>query len=328
MGTLFHAQKKRWSGVWRQAFFSVSFLLVMTVPVLGQELILGTDSKGSFSHFMGKNICRVINSELKEHHCQVESIEDSTVLVTNLQTGAIDFALLDSIVLNDAIKSTGYFSFLSLEFNNLRTLCTLFEVPLTVVVQGDRKIDSFAEVKKEWFNVGAPNSEEQRAIDLILEAKQWTRDDFSLIAELPSSLSQDNMAFNLGSIGAMLHKGIHPDPSLQRLFSLSGATFIDLNDQDLIQMAEQHPALNAMTIPAGIYTDTQAQVETIGTKVSLIATGELENEAVYAVLTALEKRKKDLQKCHSACAKLNIKPETDEKVLVTFHQGAVQFFNQ
>lgn len=303
-------------------------LLLHDLPVHGEELYLGTEERGSFSFFMGRNLCRAVNESGGGLTCRVAPVSGHTDMLTNLQSGSLDLALVDSLMLYDAINATGLFAFLDLSYDNLRTLSPLYDVPITVIARSGEGITSLGSLRNKWLNVGVVRSQVRRAADMIMAAKQWTRGDFSLLAELPPSLSQDTMAFSLGSIQAMVHRGVHPDATLQRLFRLVKADFVNLEDEDLIAYAERHPAVTLVSLPAGIYADSQPALKTIATQVNLMTTAVLDKETAYLVIKAIAGHEQRLQKCHASCATLSVHLPPEEHLQVPMHPGAAAFFQE
>lgn len=304
------------------------FLLLNGVPIYGEELYLGTDERGSFSFFMGRNLCRAVNENGDGLSCLVVPVSGHTDMLTNLVSGALDLALVDSLMLYDAINTTGPFAFLDLRYDNLRTLVPLYDVPITVIARRGEGINNLESLQGKWLNVGVVRSPVRRAADIIMAAKQWTREDFSLMAELPPSQSQDTMAFSLGSIQAMIHRGVHPDASLERLFRQVEAVFVNLEDEELRNYADRHPAVSKISLSAGIYTDDQPSLQTIGTKVNLMTTLDLDKETVYKVTKAIADHEQRLQKCHASCSKLSVHLPPEDLLQVPVHPGAVRYFKE
>jgi len=96
---------------------------------------------------------------------------------------------------------------------------------VTLVVRSDAGINSLAELNGKRINAGAPRSLQRLAVDTIVTAKNWSRSDFSLVAELSASQAQDTLAFCHGTVQAMVHIGVHPDSSLQQLMRLCEVDF-------------------------------------------------------------------------------------------------------
>lgn len=306
----------------------IIFLLMHGVYSYAEELYLGTEGRGTFSFFMGRNLCRAVNESGDNLQCRVVPVGGRTDLLTNLASGALDLALVDSLLLYDAINTSGPFAFLDVRYDNLRTLSPLYDVPITVIARSGEGIDNLQSLQGKWLNVGVARSPVRRVADMLMAAKQWNREDFSLLAELPPSLSQDTMAFSMGSVQAMVHRGVHPDASLQRLFRQVEAEFVNLEDEELTKYAAQHPALGVVSLSSGIYADAQPAITTIGTKVNLMATADLDKETVFEVIKAIAGDEQRLQKCHASCATLSVHLPAENLLQVPMHPGAQGYYNK
>ena len=238
----------------------------------------------------------------------------------------MDVGLIDSIMVHDAINKTGYFEFLDISYDNLRTIVLLYDVPITLVVRRDANIHSLEELKGKRINAGAPRSLQHLAFDTIMKAKNWSKQDFSLVAELPVSQSQDTMAFCHGTTQAMVHIGVHPDPSLQQSFRLCKAGLVDMNDKDIEKLVNDHPAFSKIDIDSDTYPSYPKGLITFGTIVMLIATGDLDNQTVYNIIAALDSNRKHLQRVHPALSSFTVDAARTKSAGLKFHPGAEKYF--
>ena len=99
------------------------FVLLAAVATPGStfatDILLGTDAAGSFSHFAGRAVCRVINRNADGLECRVIPAPDGIHNLTNLQGGSLDIALVDTGTLYDAVNKKGNFAFLDILYDNL-----------------------------------------------------------------------------------------------------------------------------------------------------------------------------------------------------------------
>jgi len=306
-----------------------AFFITALTPISASafDILLGTGPEGTFSYFTGRTICRIISRHAEDFDCKALPGPDAIHNLTNLQGGSLDISLVDSRMLTDAINKTGYFEFLDIRYDNLRELLPLYVQPVTLVVRSDADITSLEKLKGKRINAGAPRSEEHLATDMILTANNWTRDDFSLFGELSASQSQDTMAFCYGEIQAMLHIGVHPDPSVQQLLALCNAALVDMDDNNIAKLVESQPALSQIDIPAGIYPSLQKPVATFGTTVSLIASASLDDEIVYKIMEALDKNQQNLRSTHSALNAFTVGPAPDRTTGIQIHPGAAMYLS-
>jgi len=302
------AKCDRFNRFFKRAPIISAFLIVVLLPFSANafDILLGTGETGTFSHFTGRTICRMINRHADDINCKTIPGSGDVHNLTNLQEGSLDIGLIDSRMLYDAMNKTGYFEFLDISYDNLRALAPLYEVPVTLVVRGDAKITSLDALKGKRMNAGA---------------------DFSLFGELPASHSQDTMAFCHGTIQAMVHIGVHPGPSLQQLFRLCKADLVNMNDKDIEKLVNDHPAFININIAADTYPSQPKGVATFGTTVSLIASSDLDEQTVYKIVDAIYNNRKQLKRAHPALSLFTVKAAKKSDAGIQLHPGAAKYFS-
>lgn len=314
----------------RRASIISAFLIVVLLPCSANafDLLLGSGETGSFSHFTARTICRIINRHAEDIHCKLVPAPDDVYNLTNLQGGSLDIVLIDSLMLHDAVGKTGYFEFMDIRYDNLRTVIPLYDVPIVLVVRRDAQIHSLEELKGKRINAGAPRSLEHLAMDTIMEAKNWSEKDFGLIQELPASQSQDTMAFCHGNIQALVHIGIHPDPSLRQLFRLCSGGLLNMQDPDIEKRVNTHPAFLKTVIAGDTYSSQPDAVITFGTRMLLVASGDLDEQTVYQITAALYRHQKTLARAHPALSEIGSKSLETQAIGIPLHPGAVKYFKE
>ncbi len=261
------------------------------VSVHAFDILLGTEAPGSFSYFTGRMICRMINTQGENIHCQQVSAPDGVHNLTNLQGGSLDLSLIDSRVLFDALNKTGNFKFMDISYDNLRAVAPLYEIPITLIVRNDAGIDSLQDLKGKRINAGNPQSLQYLSVEAILQAKKWSRKDFSLVGALPPIKSQDTKAFCYGTMQAMVYVGQHPDFSLRRLLKTCNGELMDMADSDIDKMIEEHPEFWKIELAGGIYPSHPEKITTFGTRAMLVASSDLDQETVYKIIEIVDKNK-------------------------------------
>ena len=306
------------------------FLIVGLLPFSANafEILLGTGQTGTFSHFTGRMLCRIINSRADDLHCKTVPTPNDVHNLTNLRGGSLDIGLIDSRMLLDAMNKTGYFKFLDISYENLRSLVPLYEVPITLVVRRDAKIKSLQDLKGKRINAGAPRSLQHLAMDTVLKAKNWSEKDFSLIGELPASQSQDTMAFCHGTMQAMLHIGVHPDSALKQLFRLCKAELVNMDDNDIQKLVRDHPAFWKIKIAADTYPSRSKEVTTFGTRAILVASEDLDEETAYKIMDAIYDSRKRLKSAHPSLSLFSTVAAQENIVGIKRHPGAAKFFSE
>ena len=297
-------------------------------PADAFDILLGTGETGTFSHFTGRTICRMINRYADDIDCKPVPASGDVHNLTNLQGGSLDMALVDSRMLQDAMNKTGYFKFFDIGYENLRALFPLYDIPITLVARRDARITSLQALKGKRINIGAPRSLQQLAFDVIMKAKSWTKSDFSLVGELSASQSQDTMAFCHGTIQAMLHVGVHPDSSLQQLFKLCEAGLVNMNDSDIGKLIKDHSAFAKIDIAADTYPSQPKGVTTFGTGMILVASENLDDQTVYQIMAAIDSHRKYLRGAHRALADFSVTGKKINVAGIQLHPGAAKYISE
>ncbi|MBW2193333.1 MAG: TAXI family TRAP transporter solute-binding subunit [Deltaproteobacteria bacterium] len=315
--------------LFKRALIICAFLIVGLFPFSAHalDILFGTGEAGTFSHFTGRTICRIMNRHSSDMNCKTVPATGDVHILTNLQDGALDIGLIDSRMLYDAMDKTGYFEFLDIRYDNLRALVPLYDVPVTLVVRKDAKITSLDTLKGKRLNAGAPRSQQHLAVDTIMKVKNWSEKDFSLFGELPGSQSQDTMAFCHGTIQAMVHIGVHPDSSLQQLFKLCKAGLVDMDDSDIEKLIMGHPAFIKISGASDTYPSHPKGVTTFGTRVMLVASADLDEETVYKIMDAIYSNQKNLMRAHPALSSLTVDASQIRDIGIALHPGAVKYLS-
>lgn len=254
------------------------------VQAEGFDIRLGISQADSFSQFSGR-----VMEQIFHRHGQgmtltaVPTLDDINNL-TNLHNGALDMALVDSSMLYDAVKKSGRFQFLDIEYNNLMILLSLYKVPVTLVVNKKAGITDLEGLRNRRLNAGAPLTAQHMYVEAIMTAKNWSKKDFRLFAEISGSHSEDTMAFCHGNVDAMVHIGVHPDSTLRQLVELCQADIAQMADMDISQMIDNRPEFVKIEIPPGTYPGVSKKITTFGTQALLVTTQDFDSETIEEIL--------------------------------------------
>lgn len=289
---------------------------------LALDLLLGTGEVGSFSHHTGRMLCRIINKNVAGVTCSPVPAEDAVSTLTNLRGGSLDFAVVDSRMLNDAVRKTGRFAFLDITYENLRAVVPLYEMPAALVVRRDAGIASIDDLKGKRINAGSPGTLNRLAVETVMAAKGWKKKDFSLWGELPASQSQDTMAFCHGTIQAMVQCDVHPNAPLRRLLKLCEADLAAMDDPAVTSGLAGHPAFSPAAIPAGTYDSQPEAIQTFAALSLLVTTEEMDMETVTAVFRSLMDHRQRLQSAHPALFSAPPGGAWKKPAAIPLHQGA------
>lgn len=316
-----------------QAVWPLPLLLLIGVLPLflplsagAYEILLGTGENGSFSNFTGRVLCRTISQHMPDISCSTQTANDEIDNLTNLQSGSLDLAIINSNTLDAAVNKSGMFQFLDISYEGLSILLPLYDRPIGIIVRNDAGIASLDDLKGKRVNSGPPGSIENRAMKLIMKAKGWSVDDFSLFEELPASHSQDTLAFCHGTVQAMLTIGVHPALSYQRLLENCNAHFLDISGDAIDSMIASRPPCWKAEIQSKNYPGPDRPIQTFGTRAILVASGAIDQETAFAIVKAIYKNKEKLQSSHPALSLYPVQEARKGIKGLKLHKGAEQFF--
>ena len=322
--------KQGFTGRVRAVRLGIFGLLLLLVPLNAgaSELQLGTGEAGSFSHFSGRLLCRILAASLPDVTCKVQAAADEIDNLTNLQNGSMDLALVDAKSLYNAVTKSGVFRFVGIGYDNLAVLTPLYDLPVSIIVRRDAGIATLDDLKNKRVNGGALGSYQRQTMEMIMQAKGWKVTDFEVFQELPSSHAQDTMVFCHGTVQAMIGVGVHPNPTVQRLLENCNAGLLAVVDPDIDKLVAASPYLWSTEIRADSYPPPSNRVKTFGTRVVLAASADMDDQLAEAIVKALYENKKRLQGGHPALTLYAPEEAAKGVAKVALHPGAARFLSQ
>ena len=290
------------------------------------ELLVGTEETGSFSYFAGKTVCRAINKAEGDLMCRTVPSNSYTDNLTNVQSGSLDMALVNSKMIYDAFHGTGLFQFVSLDYNQLRLLMPLYRVPITLIVRKDANVSSVQDLVGKRVNSGAPFSLQELVFNEIMAAEGWQAKSFSLFQKLPAVNAQDFIALHSGYVQAMMHIGMHPDRRIEQSLAGKSTDIIGVSGQAIDRMIKSGSGFYRQSIPAGTYPGHVSNIETLSLESLLVTSADADQEMVAIILDALFEAKESLQYAHPSFLKETITVETLNNSYLHPHPEAILFF--
>lgn len=309
--------------------FVVLFFFAATANAsFAYELLLGTAKVGSFSHFTGKTLCRIVNSSDTDISCRIAPQENYAANLTNLQNGALDLAIINTKLLHDAINSVGLFQFLDIQYDNLRLIMPLYRESVTLSVSKGSKIRTIDDLGGKKVNGGALFSMESILFKEIMRQKGWQKNFFALYQNLPATGGQDNIAFTTGNVQAKLHIGVHPDTFFIRDLANSGGTLVPVYDADILSLVESMKGLGIATISAQTYANIKEDMKTLAIESLLLASADTDREMILSVLTVLEENRQLIRKAHPSLLKDEVNLAILKKNFLSPHSAAIRYFEK
>jgi len=293
-----------------------------------QFITIGTGGVTGVYYPTGGAICRLVNLQRQEHgiRCSVESTGGSVYNVNTIRAGELDMGVVQSDVQYKALKGEGEEFEGQGPFDDLRAVFSVHAEPFTVVARADSGIETFDDLEGKRVNIGNPGSGQRSTMEVLMEAKGWTMDDFALASELKSAEQAQALCDN--KIDAMVFTVGHPSGSIQEATTTCDTKLIPVSGSEVDQLVEQNPFYAKATIPGGMYRGTDEDVETFGVKATFVSSAAVPDEVVYEVTEAVFENFEDFKKLHPAFETLQKEDMVTQALSAPLHPGAEKYYQE
>jgi len=293
-----------------------------------QFITIGTGGVTGVYYPTGGAICRLVNLQRQEHgiRCSVESTGGSVYNVNTIRAGELDMGVVQSDVQYKALKGEGEEFEGQGPFEDLRAVFSVHAEPFTVVARADSGIETFDDLEGKRVNIGNPGSGQRSTMEVLMEAKGWTMDDFALASELKSAEQAQALCDN--KIDAMVFTVGHPSGSIQEATTTCDTKLIPVSGSEVDQLVEQNPFYAKATIPGGMYRGTDEDVETFGVKATFVSSAAVPDEVVYEVTEAVFENFEDFKKLHPAFETLQKEDMVTQALSAPLHPGAEKYYQE
>ena len=303
-------------------------LTSLSGPAVAQQkfVTIGTGGVTGVYYAVGGAVCRLMNKSRAETglRCSVESTGGSVFNANAIKTGELDFGLAQSDIQFGAAKGEGQFK--GKADPDLRAVFSVHPEPFTVLARKDAGVTSFADFKGKRFNIGNPGSGTLSSMEELLRQMGWTKNDFSLAAELKAD--EQGTALCDNKIDGFFYGVGHPSAAIQDPTIACGAKLISLTGPAVETLLKEHPYYAKATIPGGMYANNPNPTETYGVLATVITSAKVADTTVYALVKAVFDNFDEFKKLHPAFAHLEPKDMIKNGLSAPLHPGAIKFYKE
>jgi TRAP transporter TAXI family solute receptor len=290
----------------------------------GKFVTIGTGGVTGVYYPAGGAICRLVNRQRKNHgiRCSVESTGGSIYNLNALDQNNLDLGVVQSDWQYHAYNGTGPFA--GQERKSLRTLFSLHTEVFTIAVREDSGIKTLDDLVNKRVNIGNPGSGQRATMEVIMEAKGWTKDSFKLASELKASEQPQAICDN--KIDAMIYASGHPNGVIQEVTTSCGARLINVSGVEIGKIVNDSPYYAYATIPAGMYVGNPNEVKSFGVKATFVTTEDLDSEIAYEIVKAVYDNFDSFKTLHPVFQTLNPGDLINEGNTAPIHVGAKKYY--
>ena len=171
------------------------------------------------------------------------------------------------------------------KFDNLRAVFSVHGEPFNVIARKDSGIKSFDDLKGKRVNIGNPGSGQRATMEVVMDAKGWTLDDFALASELKPA--EQAAALGDNKVDAIIYTVGHPNGSIQEAVSTIDAELVNVTGPEIDGLINDNPYYAAASIPGGMYKGTDETVNTFGVKATFVTAADVDEDTIYQVVKAV-----------------------------------------
>ncbi len=303
--------------------------LVVTAPAASAEefITIGTGGVTGVYYPTGGAICRLVNKGRKEHgiRCSVESTGGSVYNINTIREGELEFGVAQSDWQYHAYNGTSKFKDAG-AFEGLRAVFSVHPEPFTVVARADAGVKNFDDLKGKRVNIGNPGSGQRGTMEVLLESKGWTTNDFALATELKAA--EQSAALCDNQIDAMVYTVGHPSGSIQEATTACDSVLVTVDGSAVEGLIGNNPFYRSATIPGGMYRGNDADTMTFGVGATFVTSADVSEEAVYIVVKSVMENIADFRKLHPAFANLDPKEMATAGLSAPLHAGAAKYYKE
>lgn len=293
-----------------------------------QEFItIGTGGVTGVYYPTGGAICRLVNKDRAEHgiRCSVESTGGSVYNLNAIRNGELDMGVAQSDWQYHAYNGTSQFEEAG-PFEKLRAVFSVHPEPFTVVARADAGIRTFDDLKGKRVNVGNPGSGQRGTMEVLMEAKGWTMDDFALASELKAAEQSKALCDN--KIDAMVYTVGHPSGSIKEATTSCDSVIVEVAGPAVQMLVDENPFYRMATIPGGMYRNNPDDVMTFGVGATFVSSADVDADLVYHTVKAVFENFDTFTKLHPAFGVLKKEEMVQDGLSAPLHEGAIRYYKE
>lgn len=289
-------------------------------------ITIGTGGQTGVYFVVGQSICRLVNRGSADHglKCTAPSTGGSIANINAIKAGDMDMGVAQSDWQFHAFNGTSKFE--GAQFDNLRAVFSVHGEPFNVIARKDSGITSFDDLKGKRVNIGNPGSGQRATMEVVMDAKGWTLDDFALASELKPA--EQAAALGDNKVDAIIYTVGHPNGSIQEAVSTIDAELVNVTGPEIESLINDNPYYAAASIPGGMYKGTDNTVNTFGVKATFVTSSDVPEDTIYQVVKAVFDNFDRFKRLHPAFENLTEEEMISGGLSAPLHAGAAKYYKE
>jgi TRAP transporter TAXI family solute receptor len=288
---------------------------------------IGTGGQTGVYYVVGQSICRLVNRGAEDHgiKCTAPSTGGSVANLNAIKDGGQDMGVAQSDWQFHAYNGTSKFEEQGAN-KELRAVFSVHPEPFTVVARSDAGIKSFDDLKGKRVNVGNPGSGQRGTLEVLMDAKGWTMDDFKLASELKAAEQSQALCDN--KVDAIVYTVGHPNGSVQEATTTVESVLVNVEGPEIEKLVAENAYYADAVIPGGMYAGNDQDTKTFGVKATFVTSSDVDEDTVYQVVKAVFDNFDRFKKLHPAFASLKQEEMIKDGLSAPLHDGAIKYYKE
>jgi TRAP transporter TAXI family solute receptor len=268
----------------------------------------------------------LVNRGTADHglKCTAPSTGGSIANINAIKAGDMDMGVAQSDWQYHAYNGTSEYE--GNKFDKERAVFSVHGEPFTIMARTDSGVKAFDDLKGKRVNVGNPGSGSAGTMDVVLDAKGWTKADFSLASELKPA--EQAAALGDNKVDAITYTVGHPNGSIQEASSTVDATLVSVEGPEIDKLVADNPYYAKAVIPGGMYKGSPDDTNTFGVRATFVTSADVPDETIYQVVKAVFDNFDRFKSLHPAFANLKEEEMISAGLSAPLHDGAVKYYKE
>lgn len=263
-------------------------------------LSIGTGGTGGVYYPLGGALANRLSLRDPGRQYTAEVTGGAVENANRLRNGQIDLGFVLAITLVEAYEGTGDYT---TPDPGLRVVAPLYPNLHHVVVSGNSRARSVADLRGARISVGSPGSGTEQLARQLLEVYGLGYEDISVRY---LSFTESAQALRDGSIDAAIISAGYPAAAVLEATTTGGARLLPLEADRVQALVDAHSFYRAYDLPVGVYPGVDQPVPTVGLLTWIVVRDSLADEVVTALLDILEDERAALEQVHPIASQIDL----------------------
>jgi TRAP transporter TAXI family solute receptor len=295
--------------------------LASTASAQEIKLILATGGTAGTYYPFGGAMAKIWNSKIPGINVTAQATGASAENIRLINKKEVELALVQSDTIDFAFNAKEAFKE---RLTKMNAIAVLYPEVIQIVVRGNTKIKSFADLKGVKMGVGAPGSGTEANFRQLLEVYGMKKDD---VKAQYLSFAESAEQFKDKHIDAFIVTAGIPNAAIMDVAVMQSIRILPIPADKIAQLTKRYPFLSLVVIPANTYKNQSAEVKTVAVSAVLIVSSDLKEDVVYQLTKALFENQAELATTHAKGKDLNLKTAVTG-VSIPFHPGAMKYYKE